>query len=295
MKVCAASINPLDWHFMRGTPYLLRLMTGLRKPKVPRLGVDTAGRVEAAGRNVTQFRVGDEVFGMCNGALAEYACGSEKALGPEADQPVLRTGCGRADRGPDRPSRATGQLQPGQRVLVNGAAGGVGTFAVQMAKVSGAEVTGVCSARNVDLVRTLGADHVIDYTREDFTQGGQRYDLIFDAAGTHSLSATRRALASNGTLVMVGGVEMGNWIEPFLAPLQALILSRFVGQSLVPFLAKRNQEDLNTLKALLETGKVTPVIDRSYPLSEAPEAIRYLEAGHARGKVIITVPQAPTA
>lgn len=295
VRVRAASLNPLDWHFMRGTPYLIRLMIGLRKPKIPRLGVDLAGVVEAVGRKVVQFRPGDEVFGMGNGALAEYACCLEKAL-------VLKPANLTFEQAAAVPIaaltalqglRIRGPIQPGQRVLVNGAAGGVGTFAVQLAKTKGAEVTGVCSTRNVDLVRSIGADHVLDYTREDFTQGTRRYGLIFDAAGNHPLSATRRALEPRGTLVMVGGIEMGNWLDPLLSPLQALVLSPFVSQTLTTLLAKRSQEDLRSLLALLETGQVTPVLDRLYPLNETPEAIRYLETGHARGKVVITLPSTP--
>ncbi len=290
IKVRAASVNPLDWHFMRGTPYIVRIMAGLLKPKATRLGVDVAGQVEAVGRNVTQFKPGDEVFGACRGAFAEYVCTSEGAL-------VLKPANVTFEQAAAVPVAAfsslqglrdKGQIQPGHKVLINGAAGGVGTFAVQIAKSLGAEVTGVCSTRNVDMVRSIGADHVIDYTQEDFTQSGQRYDLIFDTVGNHSLSDNRRVLGSKGTLVMVGAAPKGNWLGPLLPLLKALVMSRFVSQTLASFLATRSKEDLIIMQELLEAGKVTPVIDRTYPLSEVPEAIRYLEEGHARGKVVIT-------
>jgi len=302
IKVRAASVNPLDWHFMRGTPYLVRIMAGLRKPKDTRLGVDVAGQVEAVGRNVTQFKPGDNVFGSCRGAFAEYACTSESALAIKPDNvtfeqaasvPIaaftalqgLRLG-GLGD---------TGQVQPARKVLINGAAGGVGTFAVQIAKSFGADVTGVCSTKNVDMVRSLGADRVIDYTKEaytqeDFTKSGRRYDILFDCVGNHSLSACRRVLDPKGTYIPVGG-EAGRWMIGALArPITTLVLSRFVSQKLVPFfLAKSSPEDLIVMHDLMASGKVTPVIDRRYSLSEVPEAIRYLEKGHARGKVVITL------
>jgi NADPH:quinone reductase-like Zn-dependent oxidoreductase len=296
IKVRAASVNPLDWHYMRGTPYIVRILAGLRKPKVTRLGVDVAGQVEAVGRNVTQFKPGDEVFGSCRGAFAEYACTSESALVMKPDNltfeqaasvPIaaftalqgLRRG-GLGDKG---------QIQPGQTVLINGAAGGVGTLAVQIAKSFGADVTGVCSTRNVDMVRSIGADRVIDYTQGDFTKSGQRYDLFFDCVGNHSLSACRRVLNPRGIYIPVGG-EGGRWmIGPLARSITALVWSRFVSQKLVPFfLAKSSKEDLTIMRELMEAGKVTPVIDKRYRLSEVPEAIRYLEEGHARGKVVIT-------
>jgi NADPH:quinone reductase and related Zn-dependent oxidoreductases len=285
----AASVNPLDWHYMRGTPYLVRTKSGLRKPKVTRLGVDVAGRVEAVGKNVTQFQPGDEVFGACKGAFAEYVCASEGAL-------VLKPANVTFEQAAAVPVAAVsalqglrdkGQIQRGQKVLINGAAGGVGTFAVQIAKVLGAEVTGVCSTGNVDMVRSIGADHVIDYTQQDFTKSGQRYDLIFDSVGNHSLSDCRRALTTEGTLVLVGGPDKGRWLAPLTGVLTAVVLSRFVSQKLLPFLAHLSKDDLIVLRELLEAGKVAPVIDRSYPLSDVPEAIRYLEKGHARGKVVI--------
>ena len=292
IKVRAASVNPLDWHFMRGAPYIVRIQTGLSKPKNTRLGVDLAGQVEAVGRNVTQFQPGDEVFGVSRGAFAEYVCAPEKALAPkpanltfEQAAAVPVAGAFSALQG----LRDKGRIQPGQKVLINGAAGGVGTFAVQIAKAFGATVTGVCSTRNVDMVRSIGADHVIDYTQEDFARSGQRYDLILDCAANHSLSACRRVMSLRGIYVIVGGPDRGRWIGPLISPLKALLLSRFVSQKLLMFLASANKEDLVVLKELIEAKKVTPVIDRCYTLSEVPEAIRYLEEGHAQGKVIITL------
>ena len=291
IRVRAASVNPLDWHFMRGRPFFLRIKAGLRKPKVIRLGVDAAGTVESTGGNVRRFKPGDEVFGGCTGAFAEYACASEKALAPKPANLTFEQAAAVpiAALSALQGLRDKGRIQAGQKVLINGAAGGVGTFAVQIAKAFGAVVTGVCSTRNVDMVRSIGADRVIDYTQEDFTRNGQRYDLILDSVGNHSLSAFRRALTAKGTLVMVGGPDKGRWIGPMAGMLKVVVMSRFVSQKLLPFLAKRSHEDLVFLKDLLETGKVTPVIDRRHPLSDVPEAIRYLEEGHARGKVVITV------
>jgi NADPH:quinone reductase-like Zn-dependent oxidoreductase len=288
IKVRAASVNPADRLF-RGTSYIIRVLTGLRKPKDARLGRDVAGQVEAVGRNVTQFKPGDEVFGACRGAFAEYACTSESALVMKpknvtfeqaASVPVAAL---TALQG----LRDKGQIQPGQKVLINGAAGGVGTFAVQIAKSFGANVTGVCSTRNVDMVRSIGADHVIDYTREDFTKRGQRYDLIFDCVGNHALSACRHVLNPKGICVLVGAPHKV-WIV-LIRALKALALSRFVSQKFVMFIARRSKEDLTIMCDLMKTGKVTPVIDKLYRLSEVPDAIRYLEEGHARGKVVITL------
>ncbi|HQR47563.1 MAG TPA: NAD(P)-dependent alcohol dehydrogenase, partial [Thermoanaerobaculia bacterium] len=252
---------------------------------------DLAGHVEAAGRNVTKFRPGDEVFGVSRGAFAEYVSASETKLALKPANLTFEQAAAvpiaafTALQG----LRDKGRIQSGQKVLINGAAGGVGTFAVQIAKAFGAEVTGVCSTRNADMVRSIGADRVIDYTREDFTRGGRSYDLILDSAGNHSLSDLRRALTPEGTLVMIGGPDKGRWLGPLSDLLKAVVLSRFVRQKLLPFLAHSSREDLIVMKALLEAGRVTPVIDRSYPLREVPEAIRYLEEGHARGKVVITV------
>lgn len=292
IRIRAASVNPLDWHFMRGEPYILRAVNGLRKPKAGALGVDLAGQVEAVGGKVTQFRPGDEVFGAIErrGAFAEFACAFEKELVPKpanlsfeqaAAVPVAAL---TALQG----LRDKGRIQPGQRVLVNGAAGGVGTFAVQIAKAFGAHVTGVCSTRNVDMVRSIGADHVIDYTREDFTSGSQRYDLILDCMANHALSACRGVIGAKGTYVVVGGPP-GRWVGPLAPLLKVLLMSRFVSQKLIVFIAKGSKEDLAFLKGLIEGGKITPVIDRSYALSKVPEAIGYLEQGHARGKVVITM------
>ncbi len=291
IRVRGASVNPLDWHYMRGTPYVARLDVGLRKPKVTRLGVDFAGTVEAVGRNVTQFKPGDEVLGAKTGAFAEYVSVREdRALVVKpanltfeqaAAVPVAAI---TALQG----LRDKGKLQPGQKVLINGASGGVGTFAVQIAKSFGADVTGVCSTRNVEMVRAIGADRVIDYTREDFTRSGQRYDLILDNVGNHSLLECRRALNPKGRYIMVGG-PAGRWIDPLPRALDALVLSRFVSQDMGMFLAELNKKDLTVLRDLMQAGKVTPVIDRRYTLSDVPAAIRYLEEGHARGKVVITL------
>jgi NADPH:quinone reductase-like Zn-dependent oxidoreductase len=292
VKVHAAAVNPLDWHYMRGSPYVMRLSSGLGAPNEPRMGVDFAGTVEAVGRSVTRFKPGDEVFGGRTGAFAEYVTVREEralALKPAnitfeqaAAVPVAAI---TALQG----LRDKGRLKPGQKVLINGASGGVGTFAVQVAKALGAEVTGVCSTRNAEMVRALGADHVIDYTRQDFTASGLRYDLILDNVGNHSLLDIRRALAPDGTLVIVGGSSEGNWIGPLMRPLAALLLAPFVSQKLATILAQLEQEDLNVLADLMRTGKVVPVIDKRYALSEVPAAIGYVEEGHARAKVIINV------
>jgi len=290
IRVRAASVNPFDWHFMRGTPYMVRIQAGLRKPKDKRLGVDVAGQVEAVGRNVTQFRPGDEVFGACRGAFAEYACASESALVMKPDNVTFEQAASApvAAFTALQGLRDKGQIQPGQKVLINGAAGGVGTFAVQIAKWFGADVTGVCSTRNADMVRSIGADRVIDYTQEDFTKSGQRYDLFFDCVGNHSLLACRRVLNPKGIYIEVGGPD-GRWLGPLARMIKTLVLSRFVSQNLVMFLARRSKEDLTIMHELMKAGKVTPVIDKRYKLSEVPEAIRYLEEGHARGKVVITL------
>ena len=292
VRVRAASANPADWHFMRGLPFIMRPQAGLGKPKNSVLGRDVAGQVEAVGKDVTRFRPGDEVFANVEmGGFAEYTCVSEGSL-------VLKPANLTFEQAAAVPLAAltalqglrdTGQLQPEQKVLIIGASGGVGTFAVQLAKSFGAHVTAVCSTRNVELVRSLGADHVIDYTQEDFTQSGQAYDLIFQLAGTRSPSDCRRALTSKGTLVLSSGESDGRWIGPVDRIIKAALLSPFVSQRLGSFLAKPNRDDLQFLKELIEAGELTPVIDRTYSLSEVSEAIRYLEAGHARGKVVITV------
>ena len=296
IKVRAASVNPLDWHFIEGTPYIMRLGVGLRKPKDPRLGVDLAGQVEAVGKNVTQFKPGDEVFGARTGAFAEYVCArADKAvvLKPANLTFEQAASVGIAGVTALQGLRDKGHVQPGQKVLINGASGGVGTFAVQIAKSFGAEVTGVCSTRNLELVRSLGADHVIDYTKEDFTKGEQRYDLILDNVGNQPLSGFRRVLQPKGICVMIGGggPSDGGLIGPMARPLKAMLISPFISQKMGMFMAQLTKDDLSILADLMQSGKVKPVIDRTYPLSQIADAIRYLEQGHARGKVVITVAQ----
>ena len=291
IKVRAASVNPLDWRLMKGRPYSLRILFGLGKPTIARPGRDVAGQVEAVGTNVTQFKPGDEVFGACRGAFAEYACASESALATKPNNVTFEQAASApvAAFTALQGLRDKGQIRPGQKVLINGAAGGVGTFAVQIAKSFGADVTGVCSARNVEMVRSIGADQVIDYTQEDFTKSGRRYDLFFDCVGNQSLSACRRVLNPKGIYIMVGAPD-SRWMIGLLArPIEALVLSPFVSQKFVVFIARSSKEDLTIMRELIATGKVTPVIDKCYTLSEVPEAIRYLEEGHARGKVVITL------
>jgi NADPH:quinone reductase-like Zn-dependent oxidoreductase len=290
IRVRAASVNPVDRQY-RGSPYVARLMTGLRRPKDTRLGFDVAGEVEAVGAKVSRFKPGDPVFGVCRGAFAEYGCTPETALVMKPDNVTFEQAASvpvaalTALQG----LRDKGKLQAGQQVLINGAAGGVGTFAVQVAKSFGAEVTGVCSTRNVEMVRSIGADRVIDYTREDFTKGTQRYDLIFDCISNHSLSAIRHVLNPKGKCVIAGGPSKIRVI--LTLALKALLLSWVVSQKFGMFVARRKPEDLTVLGDLLRTGKITPVIDRRYRLSEVSEAMRYLDEGHARGKIIITLEQ----
>src|SRR5438132_78847 len=264
IKVRAASVNPFDWHFMRGSPYFLRIVAGLRKPKMTRLGVDVAGQVEAVGRNVTQFKPGDEVFGVCREAFAEYARTSESSL-------VMKPGNVTFEQAASVPVAAItalqglrdkGHIQRGQTVLINGAAGGVGTFAVQIAKSFDTDVTGVCSTRNVEMVRSIGADRVIDYTQQDFAKGTQRYDLIFDLVATHSLRAYRRVLNPNGTCVIAGGPSQV--LAILTSAFEVFVLSRFVSQNFVMYVAKPSKKDLTFMRELMEAGKVTPVIDRRY-------------------------------
>ena len=291
IRVRAASVNPID-RFFRGRPYLTRIMTGLRKPKYTRLGVDVAGQVEAAGRNVTEFKPGDEVFGACRGAFAEYACAPKSKLALKPDNVTFEQAAAVPVAGLTalQGLRYKGQIQPGQTVLINGAAGGVGTFAVQVAKSFGADVTGVCSTRNVDMVRSIGADHVIDYSQADFTKSTQRYDLIFDLVANHSLLACRRVMNPTGIYIAAGIISLGESMIRILAHMIAtIVLPRFVSQNFVTFIAKINQADLTVMRELMATGKVAPVIDKRYSLSEVPEAVRYLEAKHARGKVVITL------
>jgi NADPH:quinone reductase-like Zn-dependent oxidoreductase len=292
VRVRASSANPADWHYMRGMPYVMRPQSGLRKPKNSLLGHDIAGVVEAVGTNVKGFGPGDEVFAnVAAGGFAEYASVSEGDLVQKPANLTFEQAAAVPLAGLTalQGLRDAGQIKPEQKVLIVGASGGVGTFAVQIAKSFGSDVTGVCSTRNVELVRSLGADHVIDYTQGDFTQNGQMYDLIFQLAGTTSPSHCRRVLTSKGTLVLCSGDSEGRWIGPVDRLIKAVVLSPFVSQKLGSFLAKPSKDDLQFLKELIEAGEVTPVIDRTYPLSEVPDAIRYLEEGHARGKVVITV------
>jgi NADPH:quinone reductase-like Zn-dependent oxidoreductase len=296
IKVHAVSVNPYDWHFVEGTPYVIRAMGGgLRKPKEIRLGVDFAGTIEAVGKNVTQFKPGDEVFGGRDGAFAEYLC--RRAVGAVAPKPAGLTfeqaaSLNIAGITALQGVRDKGKVQAGQKVLINGASGGVGTFAVQIAKSFGAEITGVCSTRNIELVQSLGADHVIDYTKEDFTKHDQRYDVILDNVGNHSLSEYRRLLTPNGIYVLIGGGSANE--QGFLGglgkALNAAVYSRFVKQTMGMMLADPNTKDLTLLADMVQSGKIKPVIDRTYKsLGEIPEAIRYIEEGHARGKVVISV------
>ena len=290
VKVHAASVNALDWHSIRGAPFLVRLADGLRKPKDPRLGNDLAGRVEAVGSKVTQFQVGDEIFGRGWGAFAEYVCPREDAvvLKPTNISFEAAAAVPVAALTALQGLRNKGQIQSGQQVLIYGAGGGVGTFAVQIAKSFGAEVTAVCSTRNVEMVRSLGADHVIDYTQADFTKNGQRYDLILAVNGYKPILAYRRTLRPNGRCILVGASSHLNQVL-FQGMILGPAISR-IGSKKIGFMSEKlQQSDLAFLKELLELGKVVPVIDRRYALSEVPEAIRYLEEGHAQGKIVITV------
>ena len=288
VRVEAASINAGDLFSMRGSPWLARFSVGFPKPRDYVLGWDMAGRIEAVGEGVTHFQPGDEVYASCSGAFAEYAAVAEEKL---ANKPAtlsfeqaaaVPTAAITALQG----LRDAGNVQPGQKVLINGASGGVGTFAVQIAKALGAEVTGVCSTRNVDMVRSLGADHVIDYKKESYTESGEKYDVIIDMVSNHPLLANRDVLTPDGVLVIVGGAK-GNWVGPLAGPIKAGMLSPFVGQELIVLMARMRQEDLATLADLMRKGAVQPVIDRRFSLGEVPEAIRYSETGRARGKIII--------
>ncbi|MGA9572393.1 MAG: NAD(P)-dependent alcohol dehydrogenase [Lysobacterales bacterium] len=289
VRVKAAAVNPLDWHYMRGSPYVIRMGSGLGSPDQIQLGVDFSGTLEAVGKDVKRFKAGDEVFGARTGAYAEYVTISDDrgivlkpsnvSFAQAASVPVAAITALQALR--DR-----GRLKAGQKVLINGASGGVGTFAVQIAKSMGAEVTGVCSARNADMVRSIGADHVIDYTSEDYTESGQRYDLIVDMVGNHTLSENRKVMTPEGNFIIIGGGK-GNWFGPFVNPIKALLYSPFVGQQFGMMISKIRQEDLFVLEDMLSSGDIVPVIDRRYPLDEVPEAIRHSEEGHARGKIVI--------
>jgi NADPH:quinone reductase-like Zn-dependent oxidoreductase len=291
VKVHAAALNPVDWHFMRGSPYIMRLTSGLGAPNDTRVGVDFAGTVEAVGRNVTRFKPGDEVFGGADGAVAEYVVVRESrgvALKPANVTFEQAGSVAIAALTALQGLRDEGGIKPGHKVLINGASGGVGTFAVQIAKHFGAEVTGVCSTRNVELVRSLGADHVIDYTQQDFAAGTERYDIILDNVANRSLSDLRHVLKPAGALVIVGGAK-GDWVGPLVPPLKAAILQPFVDQKMGMFIAKLTHDDMQLLADLMQAGKVTPVVDRRYPFDEAAKAMEYLEAGRARGKVVVNV------
>jgi NADPH:quinone reductase-like Zn-dependent oxidoreductase len=291
VRVHAASVHVGDWILVRGVPYIARIAVGLRRPKNRVPGTDVAGTVEAVGRDVTRLQPGDEVFGWCTGAFADYACAGEDHFVPKPANLSFEQAAavGVSASTALQLLRDHGKVQPGQRVLINGASGGVGTFAVQIARAFGAEVTGVCSTGNVEMVRSIGADHVIDYTREDFTRGGQRYDFILDNVGNHSLSDTRRVLSPTGRLQSNNGTSGGRWFGTTGTVIKTAVVSRFVRQQAGPSIKFPNREDLVALKELIEAGKVTPVIDGTYPLSGTPEAIGHVGGGHARGTVVIAV------
>ena len=291
VRVRAAGVNPADWAIMSGLPYIARPVYGLRKPKNAVRGTDVAGQVEAVGHGVTRFRPGDEVFGWCIGAYAEYASASEDALALKPANLTFEQAASVPMAGlvALQALRDHGNVQAGQSVLINGASGGIGTFAVQIAKSLGAQVTGVCSTRNMDMVRSIGADHVIDYTVEDFTQSGQRYDFILDNVANHSLSDLRRAVTPTGALVPNGGGFDNRWFASGGRVIRANVLKRSTDHRLRPFLLSPKLADLVVLKELIEAGKVSPVMDRTYQLTEAPQAIAHVGEGHARGKVAITV------
>lgn len=291
VRVRAAGVNPADWHYMRGSPYLMRLSSGIGTPSDVRMGVDFAGTVAAVGSAVTRFAVGDEVFGGASGAFAEYVTVREdRAIAKKPDNVSFEQAGSVAIAGLTalQALRDKGGLEPGQRVLINGASGGVGTFAVQIAKSMGADVTGVCSTRNVEMVTSIGADRVIDYTKESFTERPERYDLIVDMVGNHPPSAVADVLTPQGTLVIVGGAK-GNWIAPFLGPLKAVLLNKFVDQEITVLLARLTGDDMRAMAELMQAGDVTPVIDKRYPLAGVQDAIRYSESGRARGKIALEV------
>jgi NADPH:quinone reductase-like Zn-dependent oxidoreductase len=291
VRVHAASVNPYDWHMLTGTPYLARLSAGLRKPKNPLLGGDFSGTVEAVGTDVDGFEAGDEVFGTRTGAFAEYVC-VRKAVARKPPNVSFEEAAavGIAAVTALQGLRDKGRLQPGQKVLVNGASGGVGTYAVQIAKALGADVTGVCRTGNVDLVRSVGADRVVDYTKEDFTRDGDRFDLILDIAGNRSWAECKRVLNEDGTLVIVGGPKTNRWVGPLGIAVGRRLASTAGSRRVVaPFLAKLNAEDMTVLAELLASGKVKSAIDRRYVFDDLPEALGYVGTGHARAKVVITV------
>ena len=293
VQVRAAGVNPLDWHFMRGLPYLIRLMTGVARPKDTRFGVDVAGEVEGVGSGVTELRVGDAVFGTCRGAFAEYACGAESGFVRKPENVTFEEAAAVPIAGLTalQSLRDKGQIRPGQRILVNGAAGGVGTFGIQIAKAFGAEVTGVCSARNLELVQSIGVDHVVDYTREDFTKSGVKYDVILDCVSNHTVTEYKCCMTAEGRYVGAGRLDGGGrWMIGALgSSFSASAYSLTGRQKFLSIFAKANQRDLIALQGLLASEKIKPAIDRRYSLGEVPEAIRYLEQLHARGKVVIQV------
>jgi NADPH:quinone reductase-like Zn-dependent oxidoreductase len=290
VRVHAAAVGKGDWLTVRGLPYVARMRYGLRKPKHPVPGFDLSGRIEAVGSNVTQLQAGDAVFGWCDGSFAEYASVPESQLARKPANLTFEQAAAVPISGfaALQALRDTGGVQPGQTVLIIGASGGVGSFAVQLAKAFGAEVTGVCSTKSLEMVRSIGADHLIDYTQQDFTRTGRRYDLILEMAGNRSLADLRRALTPKGTLVLVGG-SGGRWFMGTGRTLRAVAVSPFVRQRLRSFFSKPRGADLLVLKELIEAGKITPVIDRTFPLSETPEAIRYVGERSTQGKTVITV------
>jgi len=288
VRIRAAGVGPADWAVMSGLPYIARPVYGMRKPKHAVRGTDVAGTVEAVGPGVTRFQVGDEVFGSADGSYADFAMAAEDELAPKPANLTFEQAAASPMAGLVAQQALRG-LTAGQRVLINGAGGGVGTFAVQIAKARGADVTGVCSTGSIDLVRSLGADHVIDYTRDDFTLGGERYDLILDNVSNHSLSDLRRALTPTGTLVPNGGGFDNRWLASGARLARGKVMFRFGSQRMVNFLVSMKSEHLLALSALIGAGKVTPVIDRVYPLSQAAQALASVGEGHARGKTVITV------
>ncbi len=291
IKVRAASVNPIDWRLMNGKPRLVRLFLGVRKPRLGRPGRDVAGQVEAVGLNVTQFKPGEEVFGACAATVAEYTCARQSAMITKPEKVTFEQAASVPVAGLTalQGLRDHGKIFAGSKVLINGAAGGVGTFAVQIAKSFGAHVTGVCSTRNLDMVRSIGADEVIDYTQSDFTASNQRYDLILYCVGNHSFSACRRVLNTAGRFVIVGGPHDTSVMGLLAFLIQALLLSLFVSQKAVMFIAKSSQDDLTLLGELIATGILKPVIGGRYSLSDGSAAVRQVEEGHARGKVIISL------
>jgi NADPH:quinone reductase-like Zn-dependent oxidoreductase len=291
IKVRAASVNPLDWRLMKGEPRVLRIMPRLMKMPIGKPGVDVAGVVEAVGSKVTQFKPGDAVFGSSPAAIAEFACARERGIAKKPEQITFEQAASINVAGLTalQGLRDKGKIQAGSKILVNGAAGGVGTFAVQIGKWFGAHVTGVCSTRNIEMVRSIGADEVIDYTWHDFTTNDQHYDLILDCIGNHAFSECRRVLSPKGRFVMIGAPHDISLSQLIATPIKALVSSAFVSQKAIPFIAKASREDLTFLGELITTGKLTPVIDKIYPLSEAAAAVRHVEEGHARGKVVVSI------